>query len=251
MLEIKDLTVSVSDKTILKDFNLKINKNEIHTLMGLNGTGKSTICKVLMGDENYKIESGSIIYNNEDLLKLDTTNRARKGIFLVNQNPIEIPGVKNSEMLKVALESVKGQHLNVFEFSKLMNNICDKLGIPRSFIHRGINENMSGGERKKNELMHLWVLEPSLILLDEIDSGVDIDNLNSISESLKEYFDTHSCSFLIITHHTNILKKLRPNYVHIIENGKIVKSGDYSLAEEIENNGYNRSNNVSENNKNE
>ncbi len=247
MLEIKNLTVSVLDKIILKDFNLSINKNEIHTLMGLNGSGKSTICKVLMGDNNYKVESGSIFYKDIDLLKLDTVERARLGIFLVNQNPMEIEGVKNSEMLKVALEAKTGRHYNIFEFSKIMNNVCEKLNIDKSFIHRNINEGMSGGEKKKNELMHLWVLEPDFIILDEIDSGVDIDNLNIISESLLEYFNTHSCSILIVTHHTNILEKLRPNYVHILSDGKITENGDYSLAEKIEKNGFNKANKVSEN----
>ena len=247
MLEIKNLTVSVNNKTILKNFNLKIKQNEIHALMGLNGSGKSTICKLLMGDPNYKVENGSIIYKDLDLLKLDTTERSRLGIYLVNQNPIEIEGVKNSEMLKVALESKLNKHIDIFEFSKILNNVCDKIKVDKSFIHRGINENMSGGERKKNELMHLWVLEPDLILLDEIDSGVDIDNLNVISQSLKEYFDTHTCSFLIITHHTNILKNLTPNYVHILNNGNIEKSGDYSLAINIENHGFTRTNKVSEN----
>lgn len=247
MLEIKNLTVSVLDKIILKDFNLSINKNEIHTLMGLNGSGKSTICKVLMGDNNYKVESGSIFYKDIDLLKLNTVERARLGIFLVNQNPMEIEGVKNSEMLKVALEAKTGRHYNIFEFSKIMNNVCEKLNIDKSFIHRNINEGMSGGEKKKNELMHLWVLEPDFIILDEIDSGVDIDNLNIISESLLEYFNTHSCSMLIVTHHTNILEKLRPNYVHILSDGKITENGDYSLAEKIEKNGFNKANKVSEN----
>ena len=247
MLEIKNLTVSVLNKIILKDFNLIINENEIHALMGLNGSGKSTICKVLMGDPNYKVESGYIYYKGKNLLELDTTYRARMGLYLVNQTPLEIEGVKNSEMLRLALEAQTGKSVNIFEFSKLMNNICEKIKVDKSFIHRGINENMSGGERKKNELMHLWVLEPDLILLDEIDSGVDIDNLNTISESLKEYFDTHSCSFLIITHNNNILKKLNPNYVHIIDNGKIIETGDYSLAETIENNGFNRANKVRKN----
>ena len=246
MLSIKNLTVSVENKTILKNFNLEINANEIHTLMGVNGSGKSTICKVLMGDPQYKVDEGSIFYKDVDLLKMDTTERARNGIFLVNQNPIEIEGVKNSEMLRMALEAKTGKNVDIFSFSKLMNNICEKIKVDKSFIHRGINENMSGGERKKNELMHLWVLEPDLILLDEIDSGVDVDNLNTITESLKEYFDTHSCSLLIITHHTNILKKLVPNYVHILENGKIVKTGDYTLAENIENNGFTGTNKVSE-----
>ena len=247
MLSIKDLTVSVNDKVILNNFNLDIKTNQIHALMGLNGSGKSTICKVLMGDTNYKIDSGSITYKGHDLLKLDTTKRARLGLYLVNQTPIEIEGVKNSEMLRLALESKTGQSVNIFEFSKLMNNVVNKIGVDKSFIHRGINENMSGGERKKNELMHLWILEPDLILIDEIDSGVDVDNLNIISSSLKEYFDTHNCSFLIITHHTNILEKLTPNFVHIINNGTIIKSGDYNLAKNIEEYGFNSTNKVSEN----
>ena len=247
MLKISNLTVSVKDKVIIKDFNLNIKLGEIHTLMGLNGSGKSTICKVLMGDKDYKVESGTIFFKDIDLLKLDTTERSRMGLFLVSQNPIEIPGVKNSEMLKIALESKLGKHINIFEFSKLLNSVCEKLNIDKSFIHRNINEGMSGGEKKKNELIHLWVLEPSLIILDEIDSGVDVDNLNIIGESLKEYYDSHDCSILIITHHTNILKKLEPNYVHILSEGKISKTGNKLLALEIENNGYNRANIVSDN----
>jgi len=246
MLEIKNLTVKVLDKIILKDFNLTINKGEIHTIMGLNGSGKSTICKVLMGDPIYEIISGSINYNGNDLIKLDTTSRAKLGLFLVSQNPIEIPGVKNSEMLKIALENKLGKHISVFEFSRIMNEVCEKINLDKSFIHRNINEGMSGGEKKKNELMHLWVLEPNFIILDEIDSGVDIDNLNIISNSIKEYFKRDNVSILIITHHTNILKTLKPDYVHILESGRISITGDYNLAEYVENNGYNSINLISE-----
>lgn len=249
MLEIKNLTVKILDKIILNNLNLNIKTNEIHTIMGLNGSGKSTICKVLMGDPNYEIVSGSIFYNGKDLLKLDTTERAKLGLFLVSQNPIEIPGVKNSEMLKIALENKLDKHISVFEFSKIMNEVCERINLDKSFIHRNINEGMSGGEKKKNELMHMWVLEPNFIILDEIDSGVDIDNLNIISNSIKEYFNTREVSILIITHHTNILKTLVPNYVHILENGTIKNTGDYSLAESIENNGYNSINKTSENEK--
>lgn len=251
MLEIKNLTVKVLDKVILNKFNLYIKKQEIHTIMGLNGSGKSTICKVLMGDSNYKVISGSIFYNGKDLLKLDTTERAKLGLFLVSQNPIEIPGVKNSEMLKIALENKLNKHISIFEFSKIMNEVCERINLDKSFIHRNINEGMSGGEKKKNELMHMWVLEPNFIILDEIDSGVDIDNLNIISNSIKEYFNTHEVSILIITHHTNILKTLKPDYVHILENGNIKTSGDYSLAECVENNGYSSINKISESKNNE
>lgn len=251
MLKISNLTVSAGDKTILKDFNLEINLGEIHTLMGINGSGKSTICKVLMGNTNYKVESGSITYKDKDLLSLDTTERAKLGLYLVSQNPIEIEGVKNSEMLKSALEARTGKSISIFEFSHIMNNVCEKLNIDKSFIHRGINENMSGGERKKNELMHLYVLEPDFIILDEIDSGVDVDNLNMISESLKEYFNDHTCSILIITHHTNILNKLKPDYVHVLSDGSIIKSGNEELAHLIEKEGFIGTNKVSENNNDE
>lgn len=247
MLKINNLTVKAGDKIILKDLNLNIKLGEIHTIMGLNGSGKSTICKVLMGDPNYIVENGTITFKNKDLINLDTTERARMGMYLVNQNPIEIEGVKNSEMLKSALEARTGKNVSIFEFSRLMNNVCEKLKIDKSFIHRGINESMSGGERKKNELMHLYVLEPDFIILDEIDSGVDVDNLDNIGTSLLEYFNTHKCSILIITHHTKILKKLKPNYVHVLNDGKITESGDRTLATTIENEGFNRTNTVSEN----
>lgn len=251
MLEINNLTVKVLDKIILDSFNLNINMGEIHTIMGLNGCGKSTICKVLMGDPNYEVVSGNIFFNGKDLLKLDTTERAKLGLFLVSQNPVEIPGVKNSEMLKIALENKLDKHISIFEFSRLINEVCERINLDKSFIHRNINEGMSGGEKKKNELMHMWVLEPNFIILDEIDSGVDIDNLNIISNSIKEYFNTHNLSILIITHHTNILKTLMPNYVHILSGGNIKVTGDYSLAESIENNGYNSINLISESKNNE
>lgn len=237
MLSIKNLTVSINDKVILHDFSLEIKDGEIVALMGPNGIGKSTICKVLMGDPNYKIESGSIEYNGEDLLKLNTIERSRKGIYLVNQNPIEIEGVTNADMLRTALECKTGEHTNFFEFNKRITEICKKLDIPASFIHRGINVGMSGGEKKKNELLHLYVLEPKFIILDELDSGLDVDSLKTLSESLNEYMNK-DVSILIITHHTSILNYLHPNHVHIIKSGTIIKSGDLSLALEIENNGF-------------
>ena len=233
------------------NINIEIHKGGFTAILGHNGSGKSTICKVLMGDKNYEVVSGTITFKDKDLLSLDTVERARMGLYLVSQNPIEVEGVKNSEMLKLALEQRTGKNINIFEFSKIMNNVCEKLNIDKSFIHRGINESMSGGERKKNELMHLYVLEPDFIILDEIDSGVDIDNLNNISLALKEYYETHDCSIMIITHHTNILKNINTKFVHVLSDGKIVESGDYSLASSIENEGFNRTNKVSENINNE
>ena len=237
MLEIKDLTVSINGKTILENFSLNINKNEIVTLMGPNGIGKSTICKVIMGDTNYKIESGSITYNGEDLLAMDVVTRSQKGIYLVSQNPIEIEGVTNADMLRTALECKTGEHTNFFEFNKKVTEICKKLNIPASFIHRGVNEGMSGGEKKKNELLHLYILEPKLIILDELDSGLDVDSLKELTMSLKDYMN-EDISILVITHHISILEYLKPDHVHILKNGRIIKSGNYELAKEIEKNGF-------------
>ena len=166
MLKIVDLSVNIDNKNILHNFNLNINKGEIHAIMGPNGIGKSTICKTIMGSEDYKITNGKIYFNAEDLENLQTNERALKGIYLVDQSPIEIPGVTNAERLRRAISIKTGKNVPIFEFNKKMEEYCDKLHIPHSFIHRGINEGMSGGERKKCELLHLWMLEPKLIILD-------------------------------------------------------------------------------------
>lgn len=237
MLKIDNLTVNVGEKTILENFCLTIEDGEIVTLMGPNGIGKSTICKVIMGDPNYKVISGTITYNDKNLLSMDVVERSREGIYLVNQNPIEIEGVSNADMLRTALECRTGEHVNFFEFNKRITEICKKLNIPASFIHRGINEGMSGGEKKKNELLQLYVLEPKLILLDELDSGLDIDSLKELSLSLKDYLK-EDISILIITHHISILEYLYPDKVHIMKDGKIVKTGDYNLACSIEKTGF-------------
>ena len=239
MLTIKNLSVSVGEKEILKDFNLTINEKEVHAIMGPNGIGKSTICKTIMGDPNYIVTSGSIIYNDTDLLKLNVSERARLGIYLLNQSPIEIPGVSNAEMLRLRLNENNPTPISIFDFNKKMTSICEKLDIPKSFIHRGINEGMSGGERKKNELLHLWMLEPSLIILDELDSGLDIDSLKTVTNSLNEYLETHpKASILLVTHHEPLLTMLNASHIHIMKDGRIIKSGDLSLAKEIENQGY-------------
>lgn len=237
MLKIKDLTVSINDKVILDNFSMDISDGEIVALMGPNGIGKSTICKVIMGDPNYKIESGSIEYNGCNLLSLNTVERSREGIYLVSQNPIEIEGVTNADMLRTAIECRTKEHSNFFEFNKKVTEICKRLDIPASFIHRGVNVGMSGGEKKKNELLHLYMLNPTFIILDELDSGLDVDSLKELAISLNEYMKD-DISMLIITHHTSILEYIRPNHVHILKSGHIVASGDYSLAEEIEKNGF-------------
>lgn len=254
MLKIVDLSVNIDNKNILHNFNLDINKGEIHAIMGPNGIGKSTICKTIMGSEDYKITNGNIYFNGEDLENLQTNERALKGIYLVDQSPIEIPGVTNAEMLRRAISIKTGKNVPIFEFNKKMEEYCDKLHIPHSFIHRGINEGMSGGERKKCELLHLWMLEPKLIILDELDSGLDVDSLNIVCQNLNEYFKTHDCGILLITHHKDLVEKLNATHIHIIKDGTIVSEGGQELAEKIEKEGYSAfssTNKVSDNNERE
>lgn len=254
MLEIKDLCVNVDNKNVLKNLNLKIDNNEIHAVMGPNGMGKSTICKVIMGDPNYLVTKGDILFDGENIKSLDASIRAKKGIFYLNQNPIEIPGVTNAEMLRLALTEKNGTNVSIFEFNQKLETVCDKLQIPRDFIHRGINEGMSGGEKKKNELLHLWMLEPKFIILDELDSGLDVDALKIVCQNIIEYKNQNNASILIISHHAKLLEMLNCNKIHILSDGKIIKTSNLSLAKEIEKNGYkqyNMTNEVSENDKDE
>ena len=238
MLSIKNLCVFAKDKEIISDLSLNIKNGEIHAIMGQNGTGKSTLCKVLLNNPDYTIKKGTIKINNKDITKANTTDIAREGIFLLNQSPIAIEGVTNAEMLRTALSEIQDKQVNIFEFNKKMESICEQLEIPNSFIHREINVGMSGGERKKNELLHMWMLEPKFIILDEIDSGLDVDAIKIVANSLLEYYKLYQPSILIITHHNKILELIKPDYVHVMQNGRIVKSGDYSLALEVEEKGF-------------
>ena len=238
MLEIKNLSVATNKSDILNDLDLKIDDNKIHVIMGPNGTGKSTLCKTIIGERDGLKVKGSIKYNNEELINMPINEISKKGIFMLFQSPLEIPGVTPAEMLRIALKE-RNIDKSVFEFSKELNAICDKLNIDKKLLHRGINERMSGGERKKMELLQVFVLKPSLILLDELDSGLDVDSLKSLSKSLLEYKSENKCSIVIITHHMNILEFLKPDKVHILSDKKISKSGDINLAKKIEKDGFN------------
>ncbi len=238
MLQIKNVSVKADNKEILKDFNLDINDGETHALMGHNGVGKSTICRAILKDPNYEITNGSISYQGKDLKDLTTTEIARLGIMMISQSPIAIEGVTNAEMLRLALSEKAGEHIDIFKFSKEAKAICEKLSIPESFLHREINNGMSGGERKKNELLHIWMLKPSFLILDEVDSGLDVDALKIVANSIKEYQSETNCSILLITHNPKLLDILKPDYVHILDDKKIVKTGDYHLAEEIDKKGF-------------
>lgn len=237
MLQINNLKIDVLDKTIIDGLNLTINDGEIHVLMGPNGVGKSSITKVLTGDKNYDVK-GSVLYNGENLLTKDITEIARMGLYLVNQSPQAIEGVTNAEMLRTALDEINGERIDIFKFNKELESICQKLELNSSFIHRDINVNCSGGERKKIELLHLWMLKPKFIILDEIDSGLDVDALKVVIKNIKEYYEEYQPSILIITHESRLISDLPINYVHILKNKKIVKTGNKELVDHIIKNGF-------------
>jgi len=237
--QIKDLEVKVLNKTVLKDFNLNIEPGSIHVIMGPNGVGKSTLSKVIMGDLDYSITNGDILVDNKSILNLTTDERARLGIFLSFQNPIEVEGITNSEFLKVALNSNREVPIGLYDFiTELEQNFKD-LDLKKEMMHRSINQNFSGGERKKNEILQMKVLKPKFIILDELDSGLDVDSLKIVCKNVLNYLkENKDASVLMITHYNRILEYIKPNYVHVLMDGKIVKTGTYDLALEIDKNGY-------------
>jgi len=237
MLKINNLNLYINEKQLINNLNLQINDGEIHVLMGKNGIGKSSIAKSLMGITDYKVE-GTYIFNDEDITNLSISERSKKGMYLLNQNPMQIEGVTNAEMLRVALSEKNNERINIFEFNKELEHICDSLELDRSFIHREINVGCSGGERKKIELMHLWMLAPSFIILDEIDSGLDVDAIKIVANSLKEYYKKYKPSILIITHSSTLINTFDDYIVHVLDNGNIIKTGNKDLANNILNKGF-------------
>ncbi|MEG0825961.1 MAG: Fe-S cluster assembly ATPase SufC [Bacilli bacterium] len=237
-LKIINLTVSIENKIILKDFSLIINSGEIHAIMGPNGTGKSTLSKVIMGDSNYKIEQGQIYFDNQLINKLTVDQRANLGIFLGMQMPLEIEGVTNADFLRTALHAKQKDNFKLFDFIKKLDKIIIKLNMNKEMIHRGINSGFSGGERKKNEVLQMYMLEPKFIMLDEIDSGLDVDSLKIVGESVTDYYKEYHPALLLITHYKRLLDYIKPTHVHVLINGKIIKSGGNELVEYIEKNGY-------------
>lgn len=239
MLKINGLEVSTDNKKILHDFNLTINDGEIHTIMGPNGVGKSTLSRVIMGDSNYKINSGDILFNGDNLIPLSTDERAKLGIFLAMQYPMEIEGLSNQDFLRTAISSVNNKRIGLYDFILKCEKGAEELSMNKELIHRSLNVGFSGGEKKKNEVLQIKLLSPKFIILDELDSGLDVDSLKIVGENIKKYKeDNPDTSILIITHHPKILEYLKPDYVHIMNNGTIIKTGDYGLALEIEKNGY-------------
>ena len=238
---------SKDNKKILKDFSLNIKPGEVHVIMGPNGTGKSTLSKVIMASSDYNVISGDILIDNESILSLDTTERSRKGIFLAMQSPISIDGVTNSEFLRTALSSKLDRNVGIYEFIQLMEKAMSDLKMDANMMHRSINQDFSGGERKKNEILQMKILKPNLLILDELDSGLDVDSLKITCDNINDYLkENPNASILMITHYTKILNYIRPDYVHVMKDGSIVKTGDFSLALEIEKNGFSCVNEVSE-----
>ncbi len=241
MLTINNLHVSIEDKEILKGVNLNVNFGEVHAIMGPNGSGKSTLASVLAGKENFEVTQGTVTYCGQDLLDMATEERARIGIFLAFQYPVEIPGVSTTNFLKTAINQIREhrgqQPLDAVSFLKLMKEKMKLVDIDQSLLSRALNEGFSGGEKKRNEIFQMAMLEPKLSILDETDSGLDIDALKIVANGVNELRTTENAS-IVVTHYQRLLEYIVPDYVHVLYGGRIVKSGDKSLALELEEKGY-------------
>ena len=241
LLEIKNLNASVADTQILKDFNLTINMGEKHTIMGPNGSGKSTLANILAGNPEYFVNSGEINFLGQTLIDKDPEIRACLGLFLAFQYPVELPGVRMWQFLKSSLDSQREYNgkdpLSTKDFDSILNECAEKVDISQDFLKRNVNEGFSGGEKKRNEILQLSLINPKLAILDETDSGLDIDALKIVSNGI-ENFSSSNNSILLVTHYQRILDYVKPDYVHVMIDGKIVKSGDKSLALELDKKGY-------------
>ncbi len=241
LLKIEDLKVNINDKEILKGLNLEIKEGEIHALMGTNGAGKSTLVKTLSAHYDCVVTEGKITYKKKNLLYLDVTQRANEGIFMSFQSPVEVAGVNNSYFLKTAMNAKRAYaglpEIDAMEFLKIVKEETGKFNIDRKLLQRDLNDGFSGGEKKRNELIQLLMLKPDLIMLDEIDSGLDVDAIKTVANVINSMLDGKR-SILMITHYDRLLELIKPDFVHILNDGKIVKTGDYSLALELDEKGY-------------
>jgi Fe-S cluster assembly ATP-binding protein len=241
MLVIENLHARIGEEDILKGLSLTVKPGEVHAIMGPNGSGKSTLGHVLSGRPGYEVTAGSVHYRGEDVLALETEERARLGIFLAFQYPVEIPGVSNMEFLKASVDAIRAargeEAVDSVSFMKRAREACSLANLDHSFLKRGVNEGFSGGEKKRNELLQMMLLEPSLAILDETDSGLDIDALQVVAEGVNN-MRSDSRSFILVTHYQRLLNFIKPDYVHVLAGGRIVRSGDASLALELEDKGY-------------
>jgi Fe-S cluster assembly ATP-binding protein len=237
LLKIKNLKTQIEGKEILKGLNLEIRKGEIHAIMGPNGAGKSTLANTLMGHPKYEVTDGEMILEGEVINDLKANERAKRGLFLSFQYPEEIPGVTVENFLRTAKIAVTGKPLKVMAFKKALKEKMELLEMKEEYAQRYLNQGFSGGEKKKNEILQMAILEPKLAILDETDSGLDVDAIRIVAQGVNSLKNSEN-SMLIITHHNKILDYLQPDFIHILVDGKIVKTGDFSLAKEIEANGY-------------
>ena len=238
ILEVKDVKARVEDNEILHGLNLTINEGEIHVIMGPNGAGKSTLGNVLMGNPKYEKISGQIFFNGEDITEAGTDEIAKKGMFLSFQNPIEVPGITLSNFIRNAYQNRNGGRIRLWDFRKDLENSMKLLSMDPSYANRDLNVGFSGGEKKKAEILQLLMLKPNLAILDETDSGLDVDAVKTVSEGIKAYKEKVGGALIIITHSTRILESLDVDYTHILVDGKIVKSGDATLVDEINREGF-------------
>ncbi|RUM64773.1 MAG: Fe-S cluster assembly ATPase SufC [Sulfurospirillum sp.] len=241
IMQIKDLKAKIGNKEILKGLNLELERGKVHAVMGPNGAGKSTLSKAITGHYDVTVTDGDIRYKGESILELEPEERALRGIFLSFQNPVEVPGVNNAYFLRTALNAKREfegkEPLNAAEFLKLIRGYIEELGMSPDMIHRALNVGFSGGEKKRNEILQMRVLEPELIILDEIDSGLDIDALKAVSEQINKMNDGER-TFLVITHYSRLLDYINPDYIHVLQDGQIVKTGGSELVELLEDEGY-------------
>ncbi len=237
-LVIKDLHVSVEDKEILKGVNLTIKKGEIVALLGPNGHGKSTLLAAIMGNPRYKVTKGSILLDGEDVLKMEVDERSRKGLFLAFQNPSEIEGVVTSDFYKSAINVRREKKVNLYEFYKLIENASNEVKLPFDMASRHLNDGYSGGEKKRNEILQMLLLKPNIAMLDEIDSGLDVDAINTVSDVINKEFKNNNTSFLVISHYARLFTLIKPTRSVVMINGKIVLDGDASYINRIDKEGY-------------
>ena len=241
IMEIKELKANIGNKEILKGINLDLEKGKVHAIMGPNGAGKSTLSKAIVGHYDVTVTGGDILFKGESIIDLSPEERALRGIFLSFQNPVEVPGVNNAYFLRTALNAKREfegkEPLNAAEFLKLLRGYMEDLGMSPDMIHRALNVGFSGGEKKRNEILQMRVLEPELIILDEIDSGLDIDALKAVSEQINKMNDGER-TFLVITQYSRLLDYINPDYIHVLQDGKIVKTGGRELVEMLEDEGY-------------
>ena len=237
-LKIENLHVSVENKEILKGVDLEVNPGEIHALMGPNGNGKSTLLMTIMGHPKYTVTEGSITFDGQNVLEMSVDQRSKAGLFIAMQNPQEVPGVTNSDFLKAAVNAHRDEPIKLFQFTRILDRTIEEVGMKSDMAHRFLNEGFSGGEKKRNEIIQMKLLKPSLAMLDELDSGLDVDALKVVADNVNELYRENNMGMIIVSHYERFYELIKPTHAHVLINGRIVKSGDHELAKKIDAEGY-------------